>query len=58
MCATAVSRLEQALYAVENANADFADCLIPARTLRSGSTSMLTFDSRAAKLAGAELLRA
>jgi predicted nucleic-acid-binding protein len=50
--------LEQALYAFEDANADFADCLILARYLRLGCSSMLTFDSRAAKLAGAEHLQA
>jgi predicted nucleic-acid-binding protein len=50
--------LEQALYAFADSNADFADCLILARYLRFGCSSMLTFDTRAAKLAGAEQLRA
>jgi predicted nucleic-acid-binding protein len=50
--------LEQALYTFEDGSADFADCLILARYLRSGCASMLTFDFRAAKLAGAEQLHA
>jgi predicted nucleic-acid-binding protein len=50
--------LEQALHAFENSHADFADCLMLARYLRIGCRSMLTFDYRAAKLPGAELLRA
>jgi predicted nucleic-acid-binding protein len=49
--------LEQALYTFEDGSADFADCLMLARYLRFGCSSMLTFDSRAAKLAGAEQLR-
>ena len=50
--------LEQALHTYENSNTDFADCLMLARYLRIGCVSMLTFDARAAKLAGAELIGA
>ena len=48
--------IEQALSAFEHGNADFADCLMTAHYQRLGCTSMLTFDAKAAKLAGAELL--
>lgn len=48
--------LEQALHAYEDGNADFADCLMIARYQRIGCRSMHTFDSRAAKLPGGELL--
>jgi predicted nucleic-acid-binding protein len=50
--------LEQALYAYENSSADFADCLMVASYLRSGCTAMLTFDAKAARLAGCERLGA
>lgn len=49
--------LEQALHQFENSSADFADCLMVARYLRMGCTSMLTFDANAAKLPGCELLK-
>ena len=48
--------VEQALSAFEHSNADFADCLMTAHYQRLGCTSMLTFDAKAARLAGAELL--
>jgi predicted nucleic-acid-binding protein len=48
--------LEQALSAFESSNADFADCLMTAHYQRLGCSAMLTFDVKASKLAGAELL--
>ncbi|MEZ5453909.1 MAG: type II toxin-antitoxin system VapC family toxin [Thiothrix sp.] len=48
--------LEQALHYYKNSNADFADCLMASRNQRSGCTAMLTFDEKAAKLPGCELL--
>jgi predicted nucleic-acid-binding protein len=48
--------LEQALYDFENPAADFADCLMLAAYRAQGCSSMLTFDHKAAKLPGAELL--
>jgi predicted nucleic-acid-binding protein len=48
--------LEQALHDYRNAPADFADCLINARYRSLGCASMLTFDAKAGRLPGAELL--
>ena len=48
--------LEQALYYYKNSKADFADCLMVSRYQRSGCTAMLTFDDKASKLPGCELL--
>ena len=48
--------VEQALSSFEHSNADFADCLMTAHYQRLGCSSMLTFDAKAARLAGAELL--
>lgn len=48
--------VEQALSSFEHSNADFADCLMTAHYQRLGCSSMLTFDVKAAKLSGAELL--
>lgn len=48
--------LEEALYLYEDSKAEFADCLLVARYLRLGCSSMLTFDARAARLPGTELL--
>ncbi|HEY5239586.1 MAG TPA: type II toxin-antitoxin system VapC family toxin [Rhizomicrobium sp.] len=50
--------LEHALYVFENSNADFADCLMMARYQDLGCAAMLTFDARAAKIPGCELLTA
>lgn len=50
------SVVEDAVHAYQNSSADFADCLINARYRSLGCASMLTFDMRAAKLPGAELL--
>ena len=48
--------IEQALYDFENSNADFADCLMVAQYRRLGCTTMLTFDAKAARVPGGELL--
>ena len=48
--------LEQAIHYYGNHNADFADCLMVSRYQRSGCESMLTFDAKASKLPGSELL--
>jgi predicted nucleic-acid-binding protein len=48
--------LEQALYDFENFSADFADCLMLAAYKAAACSSMLTFDAKAAKLPGAELV--
>ena len=48
--------LEQALHYYKNSNADFADCLMISRYQRSGCTAMMTFDDKASKLPGCELL--
>ena len=47
-----------ALRLYETGNADFAECLMLAHYQRIGCSGMLTFDARAAKLPGAELLPA
>jgi predicted nucleic-acid-binding protein len=48
--------LEDALHAYQNTSADFADCLINARYRSLGCGGMVTFDAKAARLPGAELL--
>jgi len=48
--------VQQALDVYEDSNADFAECLMIAQYQRLGCTAMLTFDARAAKLPGCELL--
>ena len=48
--------LEQALHYYKNSHADFADCLMTSRYQRSGCTAMMTFDDKASKLPGCELL--
>lgn len=50
--------LEQALHYYKNSNADFADCLMSSRYQRSECAAMLTFDEKASKLPGCELLEA
>jgi len=51
--------LEQALWLFKQAGApDFADCLHVALVSQSGQGPLLTFDERASKLVGAELLKA
>ncbi|HEY6578663.1 MAG TPA: PIN domain-containing protein [Rhizomicrobium sp.] len=50
--------LEEALYRFEEGSADFADCLMVAQYRQLGCTAMLTFDVRAARVPGGELLAA
>lgn len=50
--------LEHGIYLYENSNAEFADCLQVARYRALGCSSMLTFDIKAGKLPGAEMLGA
>lgn len=48
--------LEEALYVWKDSGADFADCLIVAKSRRLGCTSLMTFDLKAGALPGATLL--
>ena len=48
--------LEQALHIYENAASDFAECLFLAQYQRMGCDTMLTFDAKAARMAGVELV--
>jgi predicted nucleic-acid-binding protein len=48
--------VEEALFLYEQSKADFAECLMLAQYRRMGCSGMLTFDARAAKLPGAELI--
>lgn len=48
--------LEAALHAFRQSGADFADCLHVALAFHAGASPLLTFDRRAAKLAGARLV--
>lgn len=48
--------LEESLYVWKESSADFADCLIVAKSRRLGCSSLLTFDSKAAMIPGAQLL--
>jgi predicted nucleic-acid-binding protein len=48
--------IEEALYHFEDGAAEFADCLMIARYRRLGCGAMLTFDTKAARLPGAEIL--
>jgi len=47
--------IEEALFHFEDGTAEFADCLMTARYRRLGCDAMLTFDTKAARLPGAEL---
>lgn len=50
--------VEEALYLwAQHPSADFADCLLNARSAHLGSSRFMTFDAGAAKLPRAELLR-
>jgi predicted nucleic-acid-binding protein len=49
--------VEDAIFSYEHSKADFAECLMLAQYRRMGCTAMLTFDARAAKLPGTELIR-
>lgn len=48
--------LEQALHIYANTAADFAECLFLAQYQRMGCDTMLTFDAKAARMAGVELV--
>jgi predicted nucleic-acid-binding protein len=48
--------LEQAIYVYEHGSADFPECLFLAQYQRMGCRAMLTFDAKAARLGGAELV--
>jgi predicted nucleic-acid-binding protein len=48
--------VEEAIFSYEHGKADFAECLMLAQYRRMGCTATLTFDARAAKLPGAELI--
>ena len=48
--------LEVALHQWENSDADFADCLFLAQYQRMGCDTMLTFDAKAARMTGVELV--
>ena len=48
--------LEQAIYAYENSSADFGECLFWAHYQRMGCRAMLTFDAKAARMSGVELV--
>jgi predicted nucleic-acid-binding protein len=48
--------VEEAIFSYENSRADFAECVMLAQYRRMGCTAMLTFDARAARVSGAELL--
>jgi predicted nucleic-acid-binding protein len=49
--------VEEAIFLYDRSKADFAECLMLAHYRRMGCTAILTFDARAAKLPGAELVR-
>jgi predicted nucleic-acid-binding protein len=51
-----VEAVRQALYMYRNSNVDFADCLISSCAFASGCEGILTFDRRAARDAGMELI--
>ena len=48
--------LDHALNLYDNAAADFAECLFLAQYQRMGCNTMLTFDAKAARMAGVELV--
>jgi predicted nucleic-acid-binding protein len=49
--------LEEALLHFENGNADFSDCLMIAQYQHLACDYMVTFDSKAARIEGAKLLK-
>ena len=49
--------LEQALHIYDGSAADFAECLFLAQYQRMGCDTMLTFDAKAARMAGTELVQ-
>lgn len=48
--------LEEALHTWKDSNADFADCMIVAKSRRMGCSSLMTFDAKSGVLPGARLL--
>ena len=48
--------LERALYSWENSSADFAECMLLAQYQQLGCRAMLTFDAKAARISGVELV--
>ena len=48
--------LEQALHLYTNAACDFAECLFLAQYQRMGCQTMVTFDAKAARMAGVQLV--
>ena len=48
--------LEQALRTYEKSTADFSECLFLAHYLQLGCGTMLTFDAKAARITGVELV--
>ena len=48
--------LEQALHIYENAASDFAECLFLSQYQRMGCSTMMTFDAKAARMAGVDLI--
>ncbi|HTK80539.1 MAG TPA: type II toxin-antitoxin system VapC family toxin [Rhizomicrobium sp.] len=50
--------IEDALVRFEKSNADFAECLMMAHYQHLGCSAMLTFDVKASKMPGVELLSA
>ena len=48
--------LEQALRSYEKSTADFSECLFLAHYQQLGCETMLTFDAKAARMAGVELV--
>ena len=48
--------LEQALHIYENAASDFAECLFLAQYQRMGCSTMMTFDAKAARTTGVDLV--
>jgi predicted nucleic-acid-binding protein len=54
----AEAALERALHLFRQGAAEFADCLHAGLCAAAGSTPLLTFDTKASRLAGAQLLEA
>ena len=48
--------LEQALRTYEKSTADFSECLFLAHYLQLGCDTMMTFDAKAARMTGVELV--
>ena len=48
--------LEQAVHSYENSSADFGECLFWAQYRNMGCSAMMTFDAKAARMDGVELV--